>query len=274
MKRFNNSFNIIFLIIGFLLINAIEAQSIRNLLGNTNNPNSSINYNQEQLLLSGNKHPKEKLITHISQGFLDSIKQDSSNSQIPCISVKINFNQYVNQEKQKSKHKRQHIHAYYKNDKRTFFSNEPFKFIEGRLIAVDSAGLYLYDSYNKTLSYVSFSKIQFVRKGRTLDAKVLRDAVIGMGIGAVLGGVGILGFESSTLFLEAVSGAAAGFVCGLVANIPERIFHEYQNTLPDVKFYINQDQNNANRYLEMLKQREETYGTPLFYEDFPNYKSN
>lgn len=273
MKRFHNAFNIIFFGIGLLLINATEAQSIRNLLGNTNNPTFSIDSNQEQLLLWGNKHPKEKLITHISQGFLDSIKQNSSNSQIPCISVKIDFNQYLNQEKQKSKHKRQHVHAYYENYKRNFFS-ETYKFIEGRLIAVDSEGLYLYDSYNKTLSYVSFSKIQFVRKGLTLDAKIGRDAVIGMGIGAVLGGVGILGFESSTLFLEAVYGAAAGFVCGLVANIPERIFHEYQNTLPDVKFNINQDQNNANRYLEMLKQREETYGTPLFYEDFPNYKSN
>lgn len=274
MRRFQNALNIIFLSIGSILINVIEAQSIPSLLGNSNIPTSRSLNNQEQLLLSRNNHPNEKILTQISQEFLDSIKQNSSNSKIPCISVKIDFNQYVNQVKQKSKHRRQHVHAYYKNDKRNFFSNQPFEFIEGRLIAADPQGLFLYNSYNKTLSYVSFSKIQFVRKGLTLEAKVLRDAVIGMGIGAVLGGVGILRFESSTLFLEAFYGAVGGFVYGLVANIPERIIHEFQNTLPDVKMTINQDQNNANRYLEMLKQREETYGTPLFYKDFPNYKSN
>lgn len=274
MRRFHNALNIAFLGIGSILINVIEAQSIPSLLGNSNIHTSRTLNNQEQSLLSRNNHPNEKLLTQISQGFLDSIKQNLSNSKIPCISIKINFNQYVNQAKQKSKHRRQHIHAYYKNDKRNFFSNRPFKFIEGHLIAADSQGLFLYNSYNKTISYVSFSKIQFVRKGLTLDAKVERDAVIGMGIGAVLGGVGILRFELSTLFLEAINGAFLGFVCGLVANIPERIFHEFQNTLPDVKMTINQDQNNANLYLEMLKQREETYGTPLFYEDFPNYKSN
>ena len=182
MKRFHNDFKIIFLSICILLINVIEAQSIRRLLGNTNNATLNTDYNQEQLLLSDNKYPKGKLITHISQGFLDSIKQNSSNSQIPCISVKIDINQYVNQAKQKSKHRRQHVHAYYKNDKRIFFSNQRFEFIEGRLIAVHSQELFLYNFYNKTLSHVSFSKVHFVRNGLTLDAKVLRDGVYGMGI--------------------------------------------------------------------------------------------
>lgn len=237
---------------------------------NNRSPLSSDNSNPNPFLGFAGNAADFKLLDLFSQGFLDTVKEFSKNPNAPFMSVKIDFNKYSNNTKTNTKHKRQRVRACYELYPRNY------QFADGCLVAVDSQGLYIYNPDKKRLGYIPSSKIRYVRKGLGFNDKILRDMVIAVGAGAVIGGLSGLGYGGiEYAFYYGFSGAITGLAFGpVLAIIPEFITHQYQNTLPDVKYFIRQDQQNWNRYLGMLNRRKNVYGTPLFYEDFPSYSIN
>ena len=67
--------------------------------------------------------------------------------------------------------------------------NQQFGTLEGRLIAVDQEGIYLYNSVNDIFRYVHFNNIKFIRRGRTWEKKIVRDILLGAAAGGVIGGL-------------------------------------------------------------------------------------
>ena len=147
--------------------------------------------------------------------------------------------------------------------------NQQFGTLEGRLIAVDQEGIYLYNSVNDIFRYVHFNNIEFIRRGRTWEKKIVRDALLGAAAGGVIGGLASV-YDLEYFFVLVIAGASTGgIMVPIFTFIPEAIVHAVQNTDPQIKSKIEYNKQQMGYYMQMVNQDRMRYGSRILYSDFP-----
>ncbi len=203
----------------------------------------------------------------ISQELLDSLRSRYRLQKTPYYKVKMSIGQFS-----QSGVIRQQMHLKFGNQK---LNDKVFRakrnLTKGKLIAVDSNGVYLYQKSTKRFGFVPYQDIWIIRRGNTLEDKLIRDGSIG-GVAGAIGGF-LLGMDldgaTTGLILSPIAAVAgAGFVLFYTA-LPEAIIHELQNTSKKVKFRINYRQDNMQNYIAMVNKDRYRYGKRLLYSEFP-----
>lgn len=150
-------------------------------------------------------------------------------------------------------------------------SNQLYDRLEGRLIAVDEEGVYLYNSENKLFRYVHCNNIEFIRRGRTWEKKILRDALLGVAAGGAIGVLASL-YDNEYFFIYLIGGASiGGIMVPIFTFIPEAIVHAVQNTNPQIKSKIEYNKVQMGNYMQMVNQDRMRYGSRVLYSDFPRF---
>jgi hypothetical protein len=203
----------------------------------------------------------------ITQELLDSLRSRYRLQKTPYYKVKMSIGQFSS-----SGVIRQQMHLKFGEKKRKdkVFSQKR-KLTKGKLIAADSNGVYLYRKSAKKLGFVPYNDIWYIRRGNTLEDKLIRDGSVG-GVAGAIGGF-LLGMEldgpTTGLILSPITAVVgAGFVLFYTA-LPEAIIHELQNTSKKVKFKINYRQDNMQNYIAMVNKDRYRYGKRLLYSEFP-----
>ena len=147
--------------------------------------------------------------------------------------------------------------------------NQQFGTLEGRLIAVDEEGIYLYNAVNDIFRYVHFNNIKFIRRGRTWEMKIVRDALLGAAAGGFIGGLASV-YDLEYFFVLVIAGASTGgIMVPIFTFIPEAIVHAVQNTDPQIKSKIEYNKQQMGYYMQMVSQDRMRYGSRILYSDFP-----
>ena len=132
--------------------------------------------------------------------------------------------------------------------------NQQFGTLEGRLIAVDEEGIYLYNAVNDIFRYVHFNNIKFIRRGRTWEMKIVRDALLGAAAGGFIGGLASV-YDLEYFFVLVIAGASTGgIMVPIFTFIPEAIVHAIQNTNPQIKSKIEYNKQQMGYYMQMVNQ--------------------
>lgn len=204
----------------------------------------------------------------ITQELLDSLRSRYRLQKTPYYKVKMSIGQFS-----RSGLVRQQVYLKFGDQKRKdkIFSQKR-KLTKGKLIAADSNGVYLYRKSVKKLGFVPYNDIWYIRRGNTLEDKLIRDGSVGAVAGAIITFV-IVNYEIEEpvagLILAPIGAVlGAGFVLNWTA-IPEVVIHELQNTSKKVKFRINYRQDNMQDYIAMVNKDRYRYGKRLLYNEFP-----
>ncbi len=204
----------------------------------------------------------------ITQELLDSLRSRYRLQKTPYYKVKMSIGQFS-----RSGLVRQQVYLKFGDQKRKdkIFSQKR-KLTKGKLIAADSNGVYLYRKSVKKLGFVPYNDIWYIRRGNTLEDKLIRDGSVGAVAGAIITFV-IVNYEIEEpvagLILAPIGAVlGAGFVLNWTA-IPEVVIHELQNTSKKVKFRINYRQDNMQNYIAMVNKDRYRYGKRLLYSEFP-----
>jgi hypothetical protein len=204
----------------------------------------------------------------ITQELLDSLRSRYRLQKTPYYKVKMSIGQFS-----RSGLVRQQVYLKFGDQKRKdkIFSQKR-KLTKGKLIAADSNGVYLYRKSVKKLGFVPYNDIWYIRRGNTLEDKLIRDGSVGAVAGAIITFV-IVNYEIEEpvagLILAPIGAVlGAGFVLNWTA-IPEVVIHELQNTSKKVKFRINYRQDNMQDYIAMVNKDRYRYGKRLLYSEFP-----
>ncbi len=204
----------------------------------------------------------------ITQELLDSLRNRYRLQKTPYYKVKMSIGQFS-----RSGLVRQQVYLKFGDQKRKdkIFSQKR-KLTKGKLIAADSNGVYLYRKSVKKLGFVPYNDIWYIRRGNTLEDKLIRDGSVGAVAGAIITFV-IVNYEIEEpvagLILAPIGAVlGAGFVLNWTA-IPEVVIHELQNTSKKVKFRINYRQDNMQNYIAMVNKDRYRYGKRLLYSEFP-----
>lgn len=190
----------------------------------------------------------------ITQNFLDSVREISQNNTGGFYKVDLSLG-WTNTEGRQ---------CIYVNR-----GNQQFGRLEGRLIAVDEEGIYLYNAANDIFRYVHFNNIKFIRRGLTWEKKIMRDALLGAAVG---GGIGVLAslYDFEYFFYYVLTGASVGgIMVPIFTFIPEALVHAVQNTDPQIKSKIEYNKQQMGYYMQMVNQDRMRYGSRILYSDFP-----
>ncbi len=164
----------------------------------------------------------------ITQELLDSLRSRYRLQKTPYYKVKMSIGQFS-----QSGVIRQQMSLKFGNQKRkdkVFLAKN--NLIKGKLIAVDSNGVYLYQKSAKKLGFVPYSDIWIIRRGNTLEDKLIRDGVVGGVAGGIIGfvlGTDYDGIGTGFILAPILAVFGAGFTVSQTA-IPELLVHELQNT--------------------------------------------
>jgi hypothetical protein len=187
----------------------------------------------------------------ITQELLDSLRSRYRLQKTPYYKVKMSIGQFS-----RSGLVRQQVYLKFGDQKRKdkIFSQKR-KLTKGKLIAADSNGVYLYRKSVKKLGFVPYNDIWYIRRGNTLEDKLIRDGSVGAVAGAIITFV-IVNYEIEEpvagLILAPIGAVlGAGFVLNWTA-IPEVVIHELQNTSKKVKFRLNYRQDYMQNYIAMV----------------------
>ena len=203
---------------------------------------------------SQNNRLNTRTFGSISQNFLDSVKEISSKEIDGFYIVDLSIDLTKTEGRQCIYVKR---------------SNQLYDRLEGRLIAVDEEGVYLYNSVNKLFRYVHFNNIEFIRRGRTWEKKIVRDALLGVAAGGAIGVLASL-YDNEYFFIYLIGGASiGGIMVPICTFIPEAIVHAVQNTNPQIKYKIEYNKVQMGYYMQMVNQDRVRYGSRILYADFP-----
>lgn len=190
----------------------------------------------------------------ITQNFLDSVREISQNNTGGFYKVDLSLG-WTNTEGRQ---------CIYVNR-----GNQQFGRLEGRLIAVDQEGIYLYNSVNDIFRYVHFNNIEFIRRGRTWEKKIVRDALLGAAAGGFIGGLASV-YDLEYFFVLVIAGASTGgIMVPIFTFIPEALVHAVQNTDPQIKSKIEYNKQQMGYYMQMVNQDRMRYGSRILYSDFP-----
>lgn len=190
----------------------------------------------------------------ITQNFLDSVREISKNDKGGFYKVDLSIDWTHTEGRQCIYVKR---------------GNQQFGRLEGRLIAVDQEGIYLYNSVNDIFRYVHFNNIKFIRRGRTWEKKVVRDAILGAAIGTVIGGLASVFEPDYFLVFVIVGSSTGGIMVPIFSFIPEAIVHAIENANPQIKSKIEYNKVQMGYYVQMVNQNRMRYGNRILYSDFP-----
>lgn len=192
----------------------------------------------------------------ITQNFLDSVREISKNAKGGFYKVDLSIDWNHTEGRQCIYVKR---------------GNQQLGRLEGRLIAVDQEGIYLYNSVNDIFRYVHFNNIKFIRRGRTWEKKIVRDALVGAAAGAVIGGLASLYDDPLEYFLVygLVGASVGGIIVPIYTFIPEVLVHLIQNINPQIKSKIEYNKVQMGYYVQMVNQDRMRYGNRILYSDFP-----
>lgn len=142
--------------------------------------------------------------------------------------------------------------------------------VKGKLIAVDSHGVYLYQKSAKKMGFVPYTDIWYIRRGNTSSDKMVRDASAIIGTTTLIGmGAGIAEGELDYVPLGAIIGGFVGAFISPFVIIPDLIFHELQNTSKRIKFRINYRSDKMSDYIAMVEKDRYRYGKRIMYHEFP-----
>jgi hypothetical protein len=142
--------------------------------------------------------------------------------------------------------------------------------VKGKLIAVDSHGVYLYQKSAKKMGFVPYTDIWFIRRGNTSSDKIVRDASAIIGTTTLIGmGAGIAEGEIDYVPLGAIIGGLFGAFLSPFVIVPDLIYHELQNTSKRIKFRINYRSDKMTDYIAMVEKDRYRYGKRIMYHEFP-----
>lgn len=194
---------------------------------------------------------------NITQDFLDSVRVISSEEKQGFYKLKLPFSMF---DFNTSSYQRIYLKR----------GNSKNGVLEGRLMAVDTHGIYLYHTNNQIFRFVSYDHIKFIRRGRTLERKMVRDLGYGVASGAVLGAFGsILSGDAEYAIVFAIIGGSFGVFVPVFTFIPQLVVHGIQNTDPEIKTPINYNRRNLINYSQMVSRDPYRYGSRLLHADFP-----
>ncbi len=142
--------------------------------------------------------------------------------------------------------------------------------VKGKLIAVDSHGVYLYQKSAKKMGFVPYTDIWYIRRGNTSSDKIIRDASAIIGTTTLIGmGAGIAEGELDYVPLGAIIGGFVGAFLSPFVIVPDLIYHELQNTSKRIKFRINYRSDKMTDYIAMVEKDRYRYGKRIMYHEFP-----
>jgi hypothetical protein len=142
--------------------------------------------------------------------------------------------------------------------------------VKGKLIAVDSHGVYLYQKSAKKMGFVPYTDIWYIRRGNTSSDKIVRDASAIIGTTTLIGmGAGIAEGEIDYVPLGAIIGGLFGAFLSPIVIVPDLIYHELQNTSKRIKFRINYRSDKMTDYIAMVEKDRYRYGKRIMYHEFP-----
>ncbi|MCL9980400.1 MAG: hypothetical protein NBV77_03040 [Bacteroidia bacterium] len=142
--------------------------------------------------------------------------------------------------------------------------------VKGKLIAVDSHGVYLYQKSAKKMGFVPYTDIWYIRRGNTSSDKIVRDASAIIGTTTLIGmGAGIAEGEIDYVPLGVIIGGLFGAFLSPIVIVPDLIYHELQNTSKRIKFRINYRSDKMTDYIAMVEKDRYRYGKRIMYHEFP-----
>jgi len=236
---------LVFVLLVFYSGSFAKAQNINGIFGNLGNNWSPIN-----------RRLPARDLKNITQDFLDSVREISSEKKKGFYKLKLPFSKFALNPT---------------NPQRIYVKrgNQLNGTLEGRLIAVSEDGLYLYNSANQIFRFVHFENIKFIRRGLPFEKKIVRDALLGAAAGAIIGGLARLSdpiYYSNYIFEGVIIG---GITIPPIAFLPEAIVHLIQGENPQIKSNINFNKVQMGYYMQMVKQDRMRYGARILYSDFP-----
>ncbi|MEY3965160.1 MAG: hypothetical protein RL263_329, partial [Bacteroidota bacterium] len=202
----------------------------------------------------------------ITQELLDSLRSRYRLQKTPYYKVKMSIGQFS-----KSGVIRQQVYLRFGSVKA---NDEVFRMkrnlVKGKLIAVDSHGVYLYQKSAKKMGFVPYTDIWYIRRGNTSSDKIVRDASAIIGTTTLIGmGAGIAEGEIDYVPLGAIIGGLFGAFLSPIVIVPDLIYHELQNTSKRIKFRINYRSDKMTDYIAMVEKDRYRYGKRIMYHEFP-----
>jgi hypothetical protein len=244
---------LVFVLLVFYNGSFAKAQNINEIFGKSNNNSLGISDNNRSPI---NRSLPARDLKNITQEFLDSVREISSEEEQGFYKLKLPFSQFALNPT---------------NPQRIYVKRGNLQYgrLEGRLIAVSEDGLYLYNSVNQIFRFVHFENIKYIRRGLPFEKKIVRDALLGGAAGAVIGG--LAGLSDPEHFFVFIFGGAfiGGITLPPLALVPEAIVHLIQGEDPQIKSNINFNKVQMGYYLQMVSQDWMRYGARILYSDFP-----
>ena len=236
---------LVFVLLVFYNGSFAKAQNINEIFGNLGNNWRPIN-----------RRLPARDLKNITQDFLDSVREISSEKKKGFYKLKLPFSKFALNPT---------------NPQRIYVKrgNQLNGTLEGRLIAVSEDGLYLYNSANQIFRFVHFENIKFIRRGLPFEKKIVRDAALGAAAGAVIGGSEGLKYPEYAIGLILVGAVIGGTTLPSLALVPEAIVHLIQGANPQIKSNIRYNKAQMGYYMQMVNQDRMRYGARILYSDFP-----